>query len=70
MISRFEEARLHRLRENFPSDGFVSGHDFSRADKSLILDRPSGLQSARRRHLDFFRSLFSRAASYCHCDGF
>ncbi|MGA9566979.1 MAG: DHHA1 domain-containing protein, partial [Candidatus Korobacteraceae bacterium] len=28
-------------------DGFVSGHDFSRADKPAIFDPPSGLQPAR-----------------------
>jgi alanyl-tRNA synthetase len=28
-------------------DGFVSGHDFSRADKTLIFDSPRGLQPAR-----------------------
>jgi len=28
-------------------DGFVSGHDFSRADKPPIIDPPSGLQPAR-----------------------
>src|SRR5271166_1966525 len=34
------------LKNSFPSS-LVSGHDFSRADKPLIFDVPSGLQSAR-----------------------
>src|SRR5208337_3012263 len=44
----FEGAQLYRLRkDSFPSS-FVSGHDFSRADKSFVFDSPSGRQSARR----------------------
>jgi hypothetical protein len=30
----FERARLYRLRKNANPDGFVTGHDFSRADKA------------------------------------
>jgi hypothetical protein len=36
---------LYSLLKN--SQGFVSGHDFSRADKRFIFVIPSGLQPAR-----------------------
>jgi hypothetical protein len=34
---------LKRPLKNSICDGFVSGHDFSRADKSFIFNPPSGL---------------------------
>jgi hypothetical protein len=37
------EARLHNPVEKVPSDGFVTGHDFSRADKPLIFVIPRRL---------------------------
>src|SRR5208283_4402329 len=37
----------NRLLKNSLLRGFVSGHDFSRADKSFVLVIPSGLQPAR-----------------------
>jgi len=52
---RIERAQLHRLRKNsFPSS-FVSGHNFSRADKPSIFDVPSGLQSARNLPFGLFQ---------------
>ena len=40
-------ARLKRLLKNSISARFVSGHDFSRADKLFVFVIPSGLQPAR-----------------------
>jgi hypothetical protein len=54
------------LRKNSSGEQEVSGHDFSRADKVGKMSRalapadPSLAEFAFR--LDFFRSLFSRAA--------
>src|SRR6266496_2384172 len=57
-------ARLHRLRKNSDSRGFWEGHDFSRAVNSLkMCPRFKRLRSAFRAFGDFFRSLFSRAAT-------
>ena len=43
------------FQKNSIMKGFVSGHDFSRADKPFVLDSPSGLQSARRSYSHFFQ---------------
>ena len=40
-------SRLNRLLKNLLSAGFVSGHDFNRADELLVFVIPSGLQPAR-----------------------
>jgi len=38
---------LYSLLKNSLWEGFVSGHDFSRADRRFIFVIPSGLQPAR-----------------------
>src|SRR5208283_1948862 len=48
----------NRLLKNSLLRGFVSGHDFSRADKSFVLVIPSGLQPAR----DLLFALFQQPA--------
>ena len=60
-ISRFEGARLHRLLKNSISARFVSGHDFSRADKLFVFVIPSGLQPAR----DLLFGLFQEPVQPC-----
>ena len=53
-------ARLHRLRKNSAFDRFVSGHDFSRADK-LSISHLSRLEpTAQNWESEFFRNLFRR----------
>jgi hypothetical protein len=52
-----------RLAENFDQEGFVKGHDFSRADKDNRMDVPSApevrLSLDITTFLTFFRNLFS-----------
>jgi hypothetical protein len=47
--------------------GFVTGHDFSRADKANRMNRASAPAGSFwgliRKDSEFFRSLFSRAAN-------
>jgi hypothetical protein len=63
--SGFERARPYRLRKNSTSFGFVTGHDFSRADKANKMNRalaPAKAYSLQKLEAGpFFRSLFGRA---------
>jgi Fe-S cluster assembly protein SufD len=52
----FEGARLYRLLKRSALERFVTGHDFSRADKPFIFIIPSGLQPARDLLFDFWHS--------------
>ena len=56
-----QSARLKRLLKNSISARFVSGHDFSRADKLFVLVIPSGLQPAR----DLLFQLFQQLVKPC-----
>jgi len=47
------------------SEGFVSGHDFSRADEPFIVDGPSGLQPARPDPSPFLKSHPERSRRAC-----
>jgi len=53
MRSFHSESRLHPLLKKSRMRGFVSGHDFRRADKALNFAPPRGLQSARRVRSEF-----------------
>ena len=57
---------LHRLRKNSMQIGFVTGHDFSRADKANIMNRalaPAGsFWGLIRKDSEFFRSPFTGKA--------
>jgi hypothetical protein len=56
----FEGARLYRLRKKAVSLGFVTGHDFSRADKANNMNR--ALAQAKAHSCDSLESgLFSAA---------
>ncbi len=63
--ARSVRARLHRLRKNSQGRGFVSGHEFTRADKARQMS--AGFSPCRTDYGDnasfneFFRNLFSRA---------
>jgi len=55
-----------QLADTSFSHSFVSGHDFSSADKHFIFEVPSGLQSARNLPFGLFQRLVSRAVSGIH----
>jgi hypothetical protein len=52
----------NRLRKNWFCEWFVSGHDFSRAEKSFIFVIPSGLQPARNLLFGLFPAACGRRA--------
>jgi selenocysteine-specific elongation factor len=47
VLDALEPARRNKTQQTFSYDGFVSGHDFSRAKSAPFIDQPSGLQPSR-----------------------